>query len=584
MGGVGPPRRLAAILAADVVGYSYLMGRDEAGTLTRLKAHRIECFEPLVARHRGRVVKLMGDGALVEFASVVDAVECAVAVQKGVTEREADVPDDERIRLRIGINLGDVIVDDDDIFGDGVNVAARLEGLAEPGGVCLSGQAYDQVAGKLNLVFTDLGAHEVKNIARAIRVYRIEAIPGEVSAATAEGMMTRPAVAVLPFTNIGGDPEQAYFADGLTEDVITALSLWRSFPVIARNSTFTYKGQAVDVKRVGRELGARYVLEGSVRKAGNRVRVTAQFIDAETGHHVWVERYDRALEDVFDLQDELTQRMAATIEPELERAELKKAAAKRTESLSAWDCYLRGMAAITQRSCEGNARAREMFERAVARDPNYSDGWTGLTLSHVRDISEGCTDDREATLARAFEAGHRAVALDGASSSAHFNLGTAYVWAERYDLAIAETELALRLNPNNAHACMGLGNRLDLAGRTEEGIAQMEHSLQLNPRDPNLASYMGFLARAYIRLGDYEKALDRARSMVQLRPNHPDPLYRLAVCLAHLDRVEEARAALEGCERLRAGFLTQRAGWRPYPDADSNERFFAGLRRHRLLP
>lgn len=579
-----PQRRLAAILAADVVGYSRLMGLDESGTLARLKAHLVDRLEPLVSSHHGRMVKLMGDGALVEFASVVDAVTCAVAVQKSVLEHEAQVPDDERIRFRIGIHLGDVIVEGDDIFGDGVNIAARLEGLAKPGGISLSGQAFDQVDGKLDLAMTDLGEHALKNIVRPVRVYRIDASAGDVIAETTLKMLARPAVAVLPFENMSGDAEQDYFADGLTEDLITGLSNWRSFPVIARTSTFTYKGQALDVKRVGRELGARYVLEGSVRRAGQRIRVTAQFVDAETGHQIWAERFDRTLGHVFDVQDELTQLMAAVIEPELEQAELRKTRTKRPENLNAWDCYLRGLALIAQQSCAANAQAREMFERAIALDPSYSDGWTGLTLSLVRDLREGCTRDREATLARAFEAGHRAVVLDDASSAAHFHLGTAYIWAERYDVAIKESELAVRLNPNNAHACMGLGNRLDLAGRSAEGIARMEHSLQLNPRDPNRATYMGFLARAYTRSGDADRALAWARDMVQLRPDHADAHFRLAICLANLDQVEAARAALNECERLRPGFLAQRSGWRPYPDDDSNERFFAGIWRHRLLP
>jgi adenylate cyclase len=579
-------RKLAAILVADVAGYSRLMSQDEAGTLEALGEHRRELIDPAIAGHNGRLVKLMGDGLLVEFASVVDAVTCAVAIQRGMAGRNENVPPDRRIEFRIGINLGDVIVEGADLYGDGVNIAARLEGLAEPGGICLSRQAFDQVEGKLDLGFTDLGEHMVKNIARPIRVYRVDLAKihaDTVPESTADAMMARPAVAILPFTNLSRDPEQEYFSDGLTEDLITALAAWRSFPVIARNSSFVYKGPAVDVKRVGRELGARYVLEGSVRKAGNRIRVTAQLVDAETGHHVWAERYDRALEDVFELQDEITRRIAPIIAPELEQTELRKSTAKRSESLTAWDCYLRGAALLHAYTCESNADARAMFERAIALDPHYSEAWTGLAYSHLRDIDLGCTGDREASLAMGFEIVRRAVTLDDASSAAHLCLGQAYVWAEQYDLAIAETEAAVELNPNNARACMALGNRLDLAGRTEEGISQMERSLQLNPRDPNRFVYMGYLARAYVRLGDYETAAKRAREMVRLRPDHADAYYRLAISLGHLGRADEARAALAECERLRPGFLGQRAAWRPYPDAASNDHFFAGLRRLRLI-
>lgn len=562
------------------------MAQNEPGTFEALRRHRRELIDPAIAAHNGRLVKLMGDGLLVEFASVVDALSCAVGIQRGMARRNESVPPDCRIEFRVGINLGDVIIEADDLYGDGVNLAARLEALAEPGGICLSRPVLDQVEGKLDLGFTDLGEHMVKNIARPIRVYRVDLanIQGDrVPDWPAPAIMARPAIAVLPFTNLSRDPEQEYFSDGLTEDLITALAAWRSFPVIARNSSFVYKGQAADAKRVGHQLGVRYLLEGSVRRAGSRVRVTAQLIDAETGHHLWAERYDRALDDVFALQDEITRRIAAIIAPELEQAELKKSTAKRTENLSAWDYYLRGMARLHAYTCEGNREARAAFQQAIDLDGDYSEAWTGLAYSHLRDIDLGCTGDREATLAKGFEAARRAVALDPASSAAHLLLGQAYVWAERYDLAIAETETAVGLNPNNAHACMALGNRLDLAGRTEEGISQMERSLQLNPRDPNRFVYMGYLARAYVRLGDHETAANRAREMVRLRPDHADAYYRLAICLGHLGRAEEARAALAECERLRPGLLGQRAGWRPYPDAASNDHFFAGLRRLGLI-
>lgn len=580
-------RRLAAVLAADVVGYSRLMGADEAGTLARLKALRKDLIEPQIAGHRGRIVKFIGDGVLVEFASVVDAVQCAIAIQNGSAERNTATPAPQRIVLRIGIHLGDVIVENDDIYGDGVNLAARIETLAEPGGICLSQQAFDQVENKVDARFSYVGEQRVKNIAKAVRVHRVEVGTGVQPRAGGEvaddSTTARPAIAVLPFANLSGDPEQEYFADGLSEELITALSHWRSFPVIARNSSFTYKGRAIKVQDVGRELGVRYLLEGSVRKAGMRVRITAQLIDAGRGHHLWAEKFDRQLEDIFDIQDEISRRIAATIAPELEQAELRKSVAKRTEDLTAWDFYVRGMPHFYEETCEGNARARELFRRAIERDPGYVDAWARLGWTYLRDIGNGCTDDRDGALANGFGAARRALALDDASAVAHLCLGTAYVWSEQLELGLQEAKQALALDPSYAHAALALGNRLDLLGRTEEGIAEMEKGLQLSPRDPHRWLYMIYLARAQVSRGDYEAALQWARRAVQLRPDHPDAHYRLAVCLAHLDRRDEARAALEECERVRPGFVMGRAGWRPYPDDQRNRHYFAGLHRLGLI-
>jgi adenylate cyclase len=578
-------RRLAAILAADVVGFSRLMAFDEADTFARLKVLRQDLVEPKVAAHRGRIVKLMGDGALVEFASVVDAVDCAIQIQREMAEGAAAEPEGRRIVLRIGVNLGDVIIEGRDIYGDGVNVAARLESLAPPGGICISGTVLEHVEGKLDLAFEDLGRHDLKNIARPVHVFRVDwdrkRPPPQ--AVRDEPLMRRPAVAVLPFVNMSGDAEQAYFSDGLSEDLITALSHWRSFPVIARNSTFAYKNTALDVRRVGHELGARYVLEGSVRKAGGRVRVTGQLIDAETGHHIWAEKFDRPLDDVFAIQDELSQRIAATVAPELEQVELKKAAAKRSEDLTAWDFYVRAMPDFHLETCEGNARARELFEYAIERDPDYAEAWARLGWTQLRDVGNGCTDDRDGTRAKGFEAARRAIALDDASAVAHLCLGTAYVWSEQLEQGLAEAERALELNPSYAHARMAVGNRLDLIGRTEEGIAQMRSGLQLNPRDPHCWVYMIYLARGYITLGHCQTALEWSRKAVQLRPDHPSVHHRLAICLAHLGRVDEARAALDQAERLKPGFVKSRAGWRPYADEARNAHYLAGLRRHGLM-
>ena len=375
-------RRLAAILAADVVGYSRLMGVDEVGTRSRFKRQLDDIIEPAINEHQGRLVKTMGDGFLVEFGSVVNAVECAAHIQQGVATNEASEEDDQKLLLRIGIHLGDVILEDDDIHGDGVNIAARLEAIAKPGGICLSDMVYAGVRNKLALKFEDLGEKSLKNIADPLQVFSIAFDDaGGDNTASIPSSFSRPAVAVLPFENMSGESDQDYFADGLTEDIITALSLFRSIPVIARNSTFGYKGQSPDVREVGRELGARYVVEGSVRKSGNRVRVTCQLINAETGHHVWAERYDRELEDIFALQDEISQRIAAIIEPTLERAEEQRTVARPPNSLAAWDYYARGNAHIWKWTKEDNEVARDMFNRAIELDPQFSRAYVGLAFS-----------------------------------------------------------------------------------------------------------------------------------------------------------------------------------------------------------
>ena len=380
-------RRLAAILAADVAGYSRLMGVDEEGTLERLKALRRELLDPKIAVHNGRIVKTTGDGMLVEFASVVDAVRCAVSVQQAMPERNSDVAPDSRIELRIGINLGDVIVEGEDLYGDGVNIAARIEALADPGGVFVSNTVHDHVRDRLPFIFEDLGEQQVKNIARPVRVYRVrdvraaESTPAHSPPALA--LPDKPSIAVLPFQNMSGDPEQEYFADGMVEEIITALSRIRWLFVIARNSTFTYKGQAVDVKQVGRELGVRYVLEGSVRKGGNRVRITAQLIDATSGTHLWADRFDGSLEDVFELQDEVATSVAGVIEPTLEAAEIRRASARPTNDLSAYDLYLRALPHVATYQWDHTVEALDLLQRAIERDPNFASALGRAAYCHA---------------------------------------------------------------------------------------------------------------------------------------------------------------------------------------------------------
>ncbi len=579
-------RRLAAIVATDVVGYSRLMEADEEGTLTRLKALRREIVEPAIAEHSGRLVKLIGDGALVEFASALDATRCALAIQEGVAERASSEPADRCIALRIGINVGDVIVDGEDIYGDGVNVAARLEGLANPGGICISGLAYDHIRNKIAARFESLGEQRLKNIAEPVRVYRIvtaREVSSGAHSAFSQAMFDRPAIAVLPFINMSGDPDQDYFSDGLAEDLIAALAAWRRFPVIARNSTFIYKGKTVSAKQIASELGARYVVEGGVRKSGGRLRITAQLTDATTGLHLWAKKIDEETKDVFLLQDEITRRIVTTIEPELERAEQRRSAKKNPQTLDAWDFYLRGIAALHEVTPEANAKARQMFEHAIDLDPTYSPAFTGLANTHHNDILLECTDDRMTSLARLFDAARRAVALDDGSSAAHEALSTGYIWADQYDLAIAEAERAVELDPNSVIARRALGNKLDLAGRSEEGIVQLEAAMRLSPQEPRNHVHMAFLARACVNARRYDDAIAWARRSIGQRPDYPHAHYILGIALGHLGRTVEARALIEACERLHPGFVKKRSGWLPYRNAADNAHLREGLRKAGVL-
>ena len=554
-------RRLAAILAADVVGYSRLMERDEEGTLAALKALRSELIDPAIAEHKGRIVKLMGDGMLVEFASVVDAVRCAVAIQRAMHARGEDVPADRTITLRIGINLGDVIVEGHDLYGDGVNIAARLEALAEPGGIYVSEVVHQSIGTKLDLDFEDLGEHQVKNIARAVHVFRVrfaaESVEPERPEAGAEARLAiphKPSIAVLPFTNMSGDPDQEFFSDGITEDIITALSKIRWFFVIARNTTFTYKDQAIDVKRVAKELGVRYVLEGSVRKAGNRVRVTAQLIDAGTGNHVWAERYDRDLSDIFALQDEMTQTIVGAIEPELSSAERERARRKPPGNLDAWSCYQRGLWHLYRFTKVDNDEAERLFEHAEELDPGFSGAFMGLAIVRYWNVLFGHAESPEETLADAFAAARTAVSLDDKDAMAHWALGRVYTQMGESEAAFAELETTLAINPSFAHARYSLGWALLLAGRVEEALAHIDQALRLNPHDPSLWTFLTGRAMALQFLGRYVEAADDARRAAR----HPSANFlapaALASTLGHLGETDEARAALKQACQLRPDF------------------------------
>ena len=487
------------------------------------------------------------------------------------------------MEFRVGVNLGDIIEEaDGTIYGGGINVAARMESLATAGNVCISGKVYEEVQDKIEFKLEFMGDHSVKNIANPIPVYRVLSNGGQspVAAIPSSGaILERPALAVLPLTNMSGDPEQEYFADGLTEDLITALAAWRSFPVIARNSTFAYKGTSQDVRQVASELGARYILEGSVRKGGNRVRITAQLIDASSGHHVWAEKFDRDLDDVFAVQDEITLRIAATVEPAVGKIERKRSVVKPAKSLDAWDYYQRGMSELNTYTKTGSAQARVLFDQAIALDGTYSQAYSGMAWSHVLDLLLEHTPEPEESMAKLLAAAQRAAALDDEDSVAHLMLSIAYMWPNEDELSIAAGERAIELNPSNALALVSLGNILDLVGRTDEGIEKIESGLRLNPRDANNHIYMAFLGRAYLNARRYEQAAERARKAIHRRSDYPNAHYILAVSLAHLGLEAQARDALDACNRIKPGFAERRSEWRPYRNPADNDHIHAGLKK-----
>jgi adenylate cyclase len=539
-------RRLAAILAADVAGYSRLMGADEEGTLERLKALRRELVDPKIAEHRGRIVKTTGDGVLVEFASVVDAVRCAVEVQRAMPERNTGVGADSRIELRIGINLGDVIVEGDDLYGDGVNIAARIEALADPGGVFVSNTVHDQVRDRLPFVFEDLGEQQVKNIARPVRVYRVAL--GE-PRRTPEALVPlalpdKPSIAVLPFANMSTDPEQEFFADGIAEDVVTALSRYPSLFVIARNSSFTYKARAVNVKEVARELGVRYMLEGSLRKSGNRIRVSAQLVEAETGKHVWAERYDRDLAEIFAVQDEITEAVTIAVAPAIDEAERQRAMRKPPGSLDAWAAYQRGLWHLSIASAD-NALSQKFFQQAIDLDPTFAGGYSALALALIEGAGVYQTQSVPEAQSAAETLARKAVALDGADPEALSCLSRVLLWHGDYLGSLTEAERALAVSPNLASAHGQLGQTLIHSGRPREGIAALKTCLRLDPRDPWLASRLNQMALGFYYSRDYEPAVEAARRAIRLFPGYPNPYRWLAAALGQAGRVEEAREALE---------------------------------------
>jgi len=543
-------RRLAAILAADVVGYSRLMEQDEAGTLAALKAHRSQFIDPLIANHGGRIVKLMGDGALVEFPSVVDAVACAVAVQQGMAARDAETPEDNRIVFRIGVNLGDVVIDGDDIYGDGVNVAARLETMAEPGGVCISGTVHEHIAGKLDQPFADAGEQTVKNIARPIRVWRWStggaAQTGQLRTGEALPLPDKPSIAVLPFTNMSGDPEQEYFSDGITEDIITELSRFPSLFVIARNSSFTFKGKAVDVTEVGRRLGVEYVVEGSVRKAGARVRITAQLVEAASGRHIWAERYDRQLEDIFAVQDEVVEVVASNLGRSLRDTTFARVRARPLGGLSAYEHLLRGRAAWWSGDFSD---AFSHVERALEADPGYAAAHAWLALQYTYDQFKGELDlTIEERTKRAHHHAGTALQLDDRDAFVHMAVSMAFCFTLDSDRARAlrHSDTAIALNPHDFECMYCRAYVLAANGRYAEALDWLNRASRLSP----VASYL--LAEGYsdfyLWMGEYEKGL----AVILVQDRVPANTYlHIAIVYILLGRTEEARPWIERFERER---------------------------------
>jgi adenylate cyclase len=568
-------RRLAAILAADVAGYSRLMGLDEVGTAQALREQR-SAADPLIAQHGGRVVKTTGDGVLIEFGSVVGAVECALALQRLAAERNAGTPAELRMEWRIGIHLGDVLIEGDDILGDGVNIAARLEGIAEPGGICISEDAFRQVRGKIGAEFADIGEQSLKNIARPLRVYRVGS-----SLATMQPLISpvalplpdKPSIAVLPFANMSGDPEQEYFADGMVEEIITALSRIRWLFVIARNSSFTYKGQAVAVKQVGRDLGVRYVLEGSVRKAGGRVRITGQLIDAVTGTHLWADRFDGSLEDVFDLQDKVAVSVAGVIEPTLRAAEIRWSSERPTQDLTAYDLYLRALPDWVSFDKDRIVRALDLLVNAIERDPGYGPAIALAAHCHQRLVSTAAGDDE--TARRAVELARRAsrVAPEDPEvlAAAAFVLG---VLGEDIDMAISLVDRSLALNPSFARGWFWSGLLRAFAGQPDLAIQHFETFQRLDPRGhfpaaPTAVGTALFLNRRFA---------DAAAMLLQSLEQAPDFVvtYRLlAACYAHMGQLDEAR---EIAERLRSITPVVVPSVTPFRNPEQNELFLSGLR------
>jgi adenylate cyclase len=622
----GFKRKLTAIFSADAVGYSRLMAEDETATVKTIASYR-EIMASLIKQHRGRVVDSPGDNLLAEFSSVVDAVQCAVAVQNEFQTRNAELTENRRMEFRIGINLGDVIDEKDRIYGDGVNVAARLETLADPGGICVSKTAFDQIETKLPLGYEYLGKQSVKNIPKPVGAYRVlmqprvivakqkeeakgipfwrsKAVltvgiavllvivgvavwnfylrPAPAEVASVEKMSyalpDKPSIAVLPLTNMSGDPEQEYFSDGLTEEIITALSKVHNMFVIARNSTFTYKGKSVRISQVAEELGVQYVLEGSVRKAGDQVRITAQLIDALTGHHLWAERYDRDLKDIFTLQDEITKEIITALQVKLTMGEDARLLGKGTDNLEVYLKCLRARELIARSTIEGNVLARQLSEEAIALDPEYPEAYRMLGVTHFVDVLHGVSKSPEESLALASKLTRKAIDLDESNGVAHAKLGFILVMMRQYDKAIEEGKRALELEPNSAYVLHTYGAILYFAARNEEAIPLFEKAIRLNPKPPNM--YRHHYGAALREAERYEEAIAQVKKAIEREPNDILSYSVLASSYSMAGREEEARAAAAEILRINPNFSLENYIKRsPHKDQTVNERYVDAMRK-----
>jgi TolB-like protein len=572
-------RRLAAIVAADVAGYSRLMGLDEVGTARTLREHR-KVTDALVAKHGGRLVKTTGDGVLLEFASVVDAVECAVAVQAVMAERNQGVPEERRMLYRIGINLGDILIEGDDILGDGVNVAARLEGIAEPGGTCISSSAYDQVRGKVPVEFTDLGEQTLKNIARPIRAYAVG-----VNANTDRAVPPAPrlSIVVLPFGNLGGDPEQEYFVDGVTESLTTDLSRINGAFVIARNTAFTFKGKAIDVRKLGRELNVRYVLEGSVQRGGNRLRVNVQLVDAETGNHLWAERFDKPVADLFDMQDEIVSRLANALDAELIAAEARRA--ERSPHPDAMDLVFQGLSWFNKGlTPDCIARAHSFFEKAAALDPESVGAMIGLARTDAALGAAVMTDDWSVRFVAAETTITKVLSLAPNHASAHATLGLVQIFTKRAVQGIAECEQALSLDRNLARAHAFIGHAKFLLGRGAETEPHVNEAFRLSPRDTQAHRWLVYVGLAKAQLNRDTEAVAWLRRGLDANRNYSAAHFHLAAVLARLGRLDEARASVHTGLALDPRFTIRRYRDVTYANSDDptyragRDRLIEGMR------
>jgi adenylate cyclase len=589
-------RKLAAILAADVVGYSRLMGADEAGTLAALKDHRQNLFDPTVAAHNGRIVKLIGDGTIVEFGSVVDAVNCAISVQRAVSDGDQRPP---KIVLRIGINLGDVIIEGDDIYGDGVNIAARLEPLAAPGGICVSSIVNESIGNRIDANFEDAGDISVKNIDRPIRIWKwqpngaagaaknggeAKGTKGAKAAAATQTAAAAASIAILPFTNMSGDPEQEYFSDGISEDIITDLSKIAGLTVIARNSSFTYKGRSIDVRTVGQELGVRSVLEGSIRRAGNRVRITAQLIDAGTGGHLWADRYDRDLTDIFEVQDDVTRRIVDALKITLTPAEEQRLAETETSNVAAYDCVLRGREFMLgrEKNRETFGQAVKYFQEALKLDPNYSIALACLGFAYMFDYQNRWTENPDASLEIAKDYARAAVEKDPNEPLARCVAGLAASYSKDLDRAKAEIEIALKLNPSMAMAHNMRGTVYSFAGQPLEAIPYIEQAMRLDPAMS--PQFLHFLGLAYLLAGKYETAAALLRQRILLVPNTDFSRALLASALGHLGEVDEAKRVWAELLQINPNYkFADHVGRQPFKRQEDVEQIAAGLRKAGVL-